>query len=522
MINAFWRAARPATVAFTVLSWLLGQGLTPSAAHAQATDPIVKTRRARLQGIREGNLRVFRGVAYAQPPVGPLRFRPPQPLKRQPGLVPAQKFGSKALQAAGNEAVQGSEDCLYLNVWAPDAVPRKKLPVLVWVHGGAFTGGSGQDNDAWTFAARDTIIAVSFNYRLGSLGFLQLGKRLGPSYTQAGNAGILDAVEALRWVHQNIAAFGGDPNRVTVMGESAGAKMVGGLLVTPAAEGLFQQVILESGAVQAVRDTATAGSTTRQLLQELHLTNPQELLTLPAESLVRAQTAFTNGAGGLQVFGPVLDGLTIPTPALDYVRQRAKRPLRVLLGTNREEANLFSGPGSIIHEPNEAALQRVFGPRNSPYVWQAYQKLSQTQPPLQAWNSVLTDYLYRLATYRLASTMAEQGTPTWLYRFDYTSPTFRPMHAQELNFVWNAPAGSSSAATAAAPLTAPTKAANAALAAEMHSYWAQFIKTGQPGGQWPAYNPTKREVMIFDVPSRIEPILAPYEDAAFPVQGYGW
>ncbi|TGD78787.1 carboxylesterase/lipase family protein [Hymenobacter wooponensis] len=522
MTDATWRPTRSATVAFTVLSWLLGWSLSIPAAHAQPDAPLVKTRQGRLQGVREGKLRVFRGVAYAQPPVGPLRFRPPQPLKRQSGLVLAREFGSKALQAGGAGAVQGSEDCLYLNVWAPEIARRKKLPVVVWVHGGAFTGGSGQDNDTWTFAAQDTVIAVSFNYRLGSLGFLQLGQRLGNDYSQAGNAGILDAVAALRWVHQNIAAFGGDPKRVTVMGESAGAKLIGGLLVTPAAEGLFQQVILESGAVQAVRDTATAGATTKQLLQALHLTNPQELLTLPAESLVQAQTAFTNGAGGLQVFGPVLDGTTIPTPPLDYVRQHAKRPLRVLLGTNREEARLFSGPGSVIHEPNEAALQQVFGPKNSPYVWQAYQKLSQTQPPLEAWNSVLTDYLYRLATYRLAQTLAEQGTPTWLYRFDYSSPTFRPMHAQELAFVWNAPAGSSAAATAAAPATAPSKAADPALAARMHAYWAQFIKTGQPGPQWPTYTPEKREAMIFDANSRLEPLPAPYEDPAFPVQGYGW
>ncbi|QJX48040.1 carboxylesterase family protein [Hymenobacter taeanensis] len=495
--------------------------LFPAGVYAQQAAPVVKTRQGKVSGVREGGLEVFRGIPYAQPPVGALRFRPPQPLRRHSGTLAAVQFGSRAPQAGGPNGVQGSEDCLYLNVWAPPrSTPKQRRPVVVWVHGGAFTGGSGQDNDTWTFAAQDTLVAVSINYRLGSLGFLELGNRLGPKYAQAGNSGLLDAVAALRWVHQNIAAFGGDPNRVTIMGESAGAKLVGALLVTPAAQGLFQQVILESGAVQAVRDTATAGAVARQLLQALHLPNAQALLTLPADSLVRAQARFTNGAGGLQVFGPVLDGRTIPLPPQEYLRQ-SRKPLRVLLGTNLEEAYLFSGPGSVIHQPNETALDQVFGPKNSPYVWQAYQQLRKTQPEQEAWNTVLTDYLYRLATYRLAQQLAERGTPTWLYRFDYRDSLTRPMHAQELAFVWNAPKGSSAAAVTAAPTTAPRKASNPALAAQMHAYWAHFIKTGQPGPAWPAYTPTQRQVMVFkNAAGQAEAEQNTYQDPAFPMQGY--
>jgi para-nitrobenzyl esterase len=493
--------------------------LTPAAAQSRpTTGPMIKTRQGQIQGVQEGNLHVFRGIPYAQPPLGKLRFQPPQPVRKHAGVVPAVAFGNKAVQAGGPTGVQGSEDCLYLNVWAPIRAGQRPRPVVVWVHGGAFTGGSGQDNDTWTFAAQDTLVAVSINYRLGSLGFLQLGSQLGRKYQQAGNAGLLDAVAALRWVQQNIAAFGGDPTRVTVMGESAGAKLVGGLLAAPAAKGLFQQVILESGAVQAVRDTATAAAVARQLQHTLHLPNARALLTLPADSLVRAQARFASGAGGLQVFGPVQDGRTIPAPPMEYLRQR--QPLRVLLGTNLEEARLFSGPGSLLHQPSEAALQAVFGAKNSPYVWQAYQQRRQQQPDLDAWNSVLTDYLYRLATYRLANQLAAQGTPTWLYRFDYADATTQPWHAQELNFVWNAPAGSSAAATATRTVPLASKASNPALAATMHAYWAQFIKTGTPGPAWPAYTPEQRQVMLFKANSQPEPVLAPYEDAAFPVQGY--
>lgn len=497
-----------------LLLWLVLGRYNAAQAQSQPAEPIIRTKQGLVQGRREGNLHAFRGIPYAQPPVGELRFRPPQPIKAWAGVKNTQEFGGKAFQGA--EVRQGQEDCLYLNVWAPAAARRR--PVVVWVHGGAFTGGSGQENDTWTFAAQDTVVAVSFNYRLGSLGFLELGSQLGRRYAQAGNCGLLDAVAALRWVQQNIAAFGGDPNRVTVMGESAGAKLVGALLVTPAAQGLFQQVILESGAVQAVRDTATAAAVTRQLLRTLHLPHARGLLTLPADSLIRAQSRFASGAGGLQVFGPVLDGSTIPQPPLTYLK--TSRPVRVLMGTNRHEAELFTGPGSVISQPNEAALQLVFGPRNGPHVWQAYQQSRQSQPDLATWNTVLTDYLYRLASYRLAAALAAQETPVWLYRFDYTDAITRPVHAQELAFVWNAPVGTSAAHTAAATIPARSKASNEQVAACMHRHWATFIKTGRPGPDWPAYTPARREVMLFDTNSRAEPLPTTYEDAAFPMQGY--
>jgi len=501
-----------------LLSFLLSWPGASLPTHAQGPDWIVNTRQGPVQGLPEGPLHVFRGIPYAQPPVGTLRFRPPQPPKPHPTVLAVTKFGPRALQA-GPTGVQGAEDCLYLNVWAPKNNGRQQHPVVVWVHGGAFTGGSGQDHDTWTFAARDSIVVVSFNYRLGSLGFLQLGSRLGEGYEQSGNCGLLDAVAALRWVHANISAFGGDPRRVTVMGESAGAKLVGALLATPATKGLFQQVILESGAVQAIRDTVTAGAVTRQLRQALGGA-PARLLTLPADSLVRAQARFTSGAGGLQVFGPVLDGRTIPAPPLEFLRRQAP-PVRVLLGTNLEEARLFSGPGSILATPNAAALDKVFGAHNGPLVWQAYQ---QRRPSianeLDAWNTTLTDYLYRLATYRLAKQLAGQGLPTWLYRFDYADATTQPIHAQELAFVWNAPQGSSAEATAAEPPTAAGKAANPALATLMHAHWVSFIRNGRPGPDWPAYSPARPMLMVFKADSKAELSKAPYEDASFPTQGY--
>jgi para-nitrobenzyl esterase len=459
-------------------------------------------------------MQVFRGIAYAEAPVGAQRFRPPQALKPWKGVRAAKTFGPKASQAA-NGSLQGQEDCLTLNVWAPAAATAKsKKAVVVWVHGGAFTGGTGSEFKGSTFAQHDDIVTVSINYRLGSLGFLYLGNVLGRDYQTSGNCGVLDAVAALRWVHENIRAFGGDPARVTVMGESAGAKLLSAVLVAPAAQGLFQQAILESGGAQSIRDTLTAARVTQRLLQELQLPADQarQLLTLPTATLLEAQAKITSGPGGLQLFGPVQDGKTLPTPPLDYLGRSGRAPLRVLLGTNREEAGLFMNIWPSLAQPNQEVLTSLFG-KNDGYVWRAYTAVSQAQPVNQAWLNVLTDYLYRLATYRLANTLVAAGQPVWLYRFDYQpSPTQHPVHAQELAYVWNTLPGNAATPT--------TQATSQKLAEQMHTQWVNFIKTGKPAATWLPYTSAGRQVMLFDSVTHSVPLPTPYEDPAFPVQGF--
>ncbi|WP_324670929.1 carboxylesterase/lipase family protein [Hymenobacter sp. GOD-10R] len=498
---------------------LLLPGLAPTqpcAAQAVATAPalsttIVRTQAGQLQGKREDDMLVFRGVAYAEAPVGAQRFRPPQPLKPWRGIRQVTAIGPKATQVS-NDKLQGQEDCLALNVWAPaTATPKSKKAVVVWVHGGAFTGGTGSDFPGANFAQRDDVVTVSINYRLGSLGFLYLGSALGPAYQNSGNCGLLDAVAALQWVHQNISAFGGDPARVTVMGESAGAKLVSALLVTPAAQGLFQQAILESGSVQCVRDTATAATVTRRLLQELHLApnQAQQLLTLPPATLMQAQAKIASGPGGLQLFGPVLDGTVITTAPLTYLSRPNRAPLRVLLGTNRDEAASFMNSWPTLAQPNADVLTPLFG-KNGSYVWRAYSSLSQTQPADKAWLTTVTDYLYRMATYRLAQTLVGAAQPVWLYRFDYEpSADQRPVHARELGYAWNS-----------LPRELSANPTSQQLATLMHHHWVSFIKTGKPEAAWPAYTAADRQVMLFDATSHPTPLPSPYEDPAFPVQGF--
>lgn len=481
------------------------------AAPAPGAGPVCQTQAGRLRGTREADgLLVFRGVAYAAAPVGESRFLPPRPLAPWAGVRPATAFGPRAPQGSA-QGPAGDENCLTLNVWTPSLRAARPKAVVVWVHGGAFTGGAGGDFDGGTFARHDSLVAVSINYRLGSFGFLQLGQWLGPAYRQAGNAGVLDAVAALRWVHANIAAFGGDAGRVTVMGESAGAKLVSAVLAAPAAQGLFQQVILESGGAQAVRDTATAAAVAQRLLAALGLRPGQarQLLTLPAADIIRAQEKIAAGPGGLQLFGPVLDGATIPEAPLAYLARPGRAPLRALVGTNRDEAGLFMGLWPALQTPNPAVLTALLGANGDP-VWRAYQRARQTPPADQAWLRTTTDYLYRLATYRLARTLAAAGRPVWLYRFDYRTPGGQgPVHAQELGYAWDAPGP---AATKSAPAHA--------LARQMHRRWVSFIATGTPGAAWPPYTGARREAMVFDSVSGARPLPAPYEDAAFPDQAF--
>src|SRR5437016_4209833 len=246
-----------------------GPNATASGEGSPMADNIVETTAGRVRGATnpDGGL-VFKGVPFAAPPVGPLRFRPPQPAEPWTGVRDAVKFGAASLQPAsplegmlgGREAPAQSEDCLFLNVWTPAVNDAGRRPVMVWIHGGSFTGGSGATPwyDGTSFATSDDVVVVTVNYRLGALGFLHLGEVLGTDFATSGNNGILDQVAALRWVHDNIAAFGGDPDNVTVFGESAGSMSVAALLGTPSAGGLFQRAIMQSGSSGRLPSVAAA------------------------------------------------------------------------------------------------------------------------------------------------------------------------------------------------------------------------------------------------------------------------
>src|SRR3712207_215533 len=243
---------------------------------------------------------VFRGIPYARPPVGELRFRPPQPPEPWAGARPATAFGSIAMQSpsplenlfGAAERPSMSEDCLYLNIWTP-GLDGARRPVMVWIHGGAFVTGSGSTPwyDGTRFAARGDVVVVTLNYRLGAFGFLHLADLIGESFVGSGNAGILDQAAALAWVRDNIAAFGGDPENVTIFGESAGAMSVGTLLALPAARGLFQRAILQSGAASNAMSRERANEVAGRLLEALGIPREKSetIRDVPARDLLAAQ-----------------------------------------------------------------------------------------------------------------------------------------------------------------------------------------------------------------------------------------
>lgn len=452
-----------------------------------AQAPIVKTTGGYIRGVSENGVSVFKGVPYAQPPIGDLRYMPPATHTTWADTMNVSSFGAQSMQPTGSKA-SGSEDCLYLNIYTP-APDEGKRPVVVWVHGGSMTNGSGSGMNGHAFADRDGIVTITINYRLGALGFLYLGD-IDKKYARSGNLGLLDVVAALKWIHENIAAFGGDPARVTIMGESAGAKLISAVMVAPASKGLYQQAILESGSVQCIRDTVTARNERSALLRQLGLDDPRQLLNIPADTLIRAQGKICAGIGGNSQFGPVYDGVTIPEDG--YAATRHLSGIRVLMGTNEDEAALFISPNTD--------YSRVFTPlfrSNAPLPYAYYQRQLRTDSPYAAAVKTLTQYMYQMHAYRFAKALSNNGIPVWMYRFKYQGGRpFGARHSYELHYIWDAD--------------------NSPLALNMHGAWVSFIKTGNPTPQWPRYVGTSKKVMVFDTTDTVISLPAVYDDPEFP------
>ena len=481
-----------------------------------SSDAIVETRYGTVRGSHSGPVSVWKGIPYAQPPVGKLRFRPPQPPASWPGTREATAFGPIAPQdlthltslmsTLGGEAAEqeiSSEDCLYLNIWSPGA-DTKKRPVLVWIHGGGFIVGSGSqpDYDGTGFAQQGDLVIVTLNYRLGMLGFLHLDELAGDAYTSSGNCALLDQVAALQWVHENIAAFGGDPGNVTIFGESAGAWSVGSLLAMPAARGLFQRAILQSGAAHAIQDSAAATKTARAYLDLLGVGIDElaGLADLPLEALLAAQTSLLAG-NPLAGIRPVVDGKDIPESPVQAIARGAAKDVAVLIGTNRHEMKLFvSDSSESTLDPGIA--QRILGERTV----EVFTTYAAAQPGVDMREiglDMFTDYTFRIPAIRLAEAQAGQSAPVWMYRFDWPSPNarFGACHALELPFVWN-----NLATSIFRVLTGnnpPQELANS-----MHAAWIAFAHTGNPNTSglphWPAYDIDRRATMLFAEQCNVE------------------
>lgn len=486
---------------------------------------VVETRSGTLRGMDLGPVLAWKGIPYAAPPVGALRFQPPQPPEVWTGVREATICGPISLQlpfvlANGSLEVtmpeQQSEDCLYLNIWAPPP-DGKARPVMVWLHGGSLLNGSGSqaDYDGADFAEQGDLVLVTLNYRLGVLGFLYLAQLGGEAYASSGNCGLLDQVAALQWVHDNIAAFGGDPTQVTVFGESAGAISIALLLAMPAARGLFQRAILESGPVGIVPTPEEASQKARKFLGLLGLEDGDlaTLQNLPTEKILAAQARLIKD-GRLGSIQPVLDGKDVVETPLQALARGSARELALLIGTNRDEVRLFTD--TITGEKRPSALGSASLPpeqkkrlpkilrtysQSQFLLWLSLARVALKRPDERFQDLVLeivTDFAVLIPSIRMAERQAEQGGRVWMYRFDWPSPLlkFGACHALELPFVWNKLESS--------PIFHVLLGANPprALARQMQAAWIAFARSGDPNTAglpaWPAYEVTRRSTMIFN------------------------
>ncbi len=470
----------------------------------------VKTRQGEVRGTVVDGVNTFKGIPYAAPPFGVNRFLPPQQVAPWSGVRDALTYGPKSPQPLYppqialllNESVDSGEDCLSLNIWSAD-LGSAAQPVMVWIPGGMYayhgTGGSPW-YDGSRFA-RDGVVCVTINYRVAADGFLYLGD-------DNTNRGLLDQIAALEWVRDNIAAFGGNPDNVTIFGESAGALSVGTLLAMPRAEGLFQRAIAQSGGAQHVSSASTARQIARRLAEQLGVEATREAIAaVPIDRLLQAQTALEGDLAahpdpsrwGLEViltmlpWQPVVDGDVVPAPPMERIGAGAGADIDLLIGTNTDEHRLFLVPGDVIDQITPEALAGAIAAYGLPIerALTTYRAADPDGSPGDLLAAVQTDWYWRIPAINLANAHVKNGAPTYMYEFAWRSPQFNgrlgACHALEIPFVFDTLGNETEALWGADP---PQR-----LADTMHAAWVAFATNGEC--DWPRYDLSRRATMRF-------------------------
>ncbi|MBB3360001.1 MULTISPECIES: carboxylesterase/lipase family protein [unclassified Novosphingobium] len=484
-----------------------------------AATPIVKTTNGPVRGRYElsGTL-AFKGLRYAAPPVGALRFRPPQPLQPWTDVADAGRFGASAIQAHGQRDAPfdetQSEDCLFLNVWTQGLDQPK--PVMVWLHGGAFSSGAGTRPTYWgDHFARDGVVLVSVNHRLNVFGFAQLPDSWGPDYRSSGLAGLLDIVAALRWVRDNIAQFGGDPSNVTLFGESGGGAKVSLLMGMPDAKGLFHKAAIQSGADLDATPRAYATALGGALLDKLGVKpgDVQGLAAVPTQTIFDSQQAAVDAVAKLAPTGfltgdftPSIDGKALPRGPFTPDASPLCADIPLIIGTNKDEGTMFAlGDKSLATATDadlEAAIAKLL-PRKTGEVVAALREAYPGYSPGDLITAFNGNRMFWTNSILLAERKVRQGSPVWMYRMDWETPVFggrlKAGHAVELSFVFGT---HDNIRDFVGPGPGPDR-----MAAQMHPAWVAFAKTGNPQHpgipSWPAYNLAQRQTMIFNLQSRV-------------------
>ena len=494
---------------------------------------IAETTSGKLRGARNDGISIFKGIPYAGPTEGDRRFRPPTKPEPWTGVRDAFEYGPRAFQDdnafgmspdlqkvfAMAEPIPMNENCLVLNVWTPGINDGRKRPVMFWCHGGAFIAGSGSSPwyEGANLARKGDVVVVTINHRLNVFGFLHLDELGGgEAFASSGSNGMLDIVAALEWVRDNIATFGGDPGNVTIFGESGGGAKVSVLMAMPAAHGLFHKAIMQSGPAVQMASREDATTTARHVLEELGLKESQlgELRRLPAEKINQAQSAVTRKTSMMSFanrrrlgFNPVVDGKNLPGGPFEPAAPAISANIPLMIGTNKDEMNLFFGLAPWVEKLDEAGLKeraRAFVGDRAEKILERYRQARPTDSPGELFLAIATDQAMRMPSLVIADRKAAQnGAPVFTYLFTYETPVLngrlKSPHALEIPFVFET--------LHTAPFTgkSPTRFP---LADKMSRTWIAFARTGNPNNEaipnWPTHETGKRPTMIFDEECRVE------------------
>jgi para-nitrobenzyl esterase len=494
-------------------------------------DGVVDTKQGRLRGVWRGDLWSFSGVPYGRAPTGALRWRPPLPAEPWDTVRDASTFGAIAPQPAAVPGITSpsdpdasepqSEDCLFLNVWTPDLGREGRRPVMVFIHGGGFTSGSGSVflYRGGNLVRNGDAVVVTINYRLGALGLLG-HRQLTDPVGAIGNWGIMDQVAALTWVRDNISAFGGDPDNVTIFGESAGGFSVATLLGCPAARGLFRRAIVQSGGVHVhnVEEAERAGERLASMLG-IASCDRASLEDVPATELVAATAELGKrrpDPGLIPLpFLPTVDGTFLPTDPLAAVAAGAASDVDLVIGTNRDELTLFGLGNPTLFAMDEKGLERwvanAVPGMPALEVIAAYRNVRQARGEglevKDVWVAAGTDIVFRWPSLQLAGAHEANGGKSFVYLFDWESPAFDGLlgscHALELPFVFGAVHVPVVQIFSGGGPQAET------LSRQMQMAWLSFAARGDPShegiGAWRPWEPAERATMMFGAHSGLVP-----------------
>jgi para-nitrobenzyl esterase len=511
-------------LAVAALSSAPAHAAPPAAGKKPAPPPniVVETHRGKVRGVLENGVRVFKGIPYAATTAGLNRFHPPKPAKSWIGVRDTVAYGPMCPQlptergsyaASWTTDKEAGEDCLVLNVWTPTLHDQRKRPVMVWLHGGGFYAGSGSRNvfDGTRLCQRGDVVVVTVNHRLNVFGFLYLGRLGGSEYAESGNLGMLDLIAALRWVHENIAAFGGDPANVTIFGQSGGGAKVSTLLAMPQTRGLFHKAIVQSGShlEGLTPDEATKHALTFLAAVDVKPTELQRLARLPLDKLMAGLKTVMEAPGPKPNYSPVVDGVVLPKGPWQPDAPPVSAAIPMIIGTTGTETTALLAP----HAPEDFRMDQAtlnkrlvawMPEKEIPRVMAGFRRLMPTASPSDLYFAITTDRRVRQQAWAQAERKAAQGgAPVWLYELDWKTPVdgnkWGSPHALDVAFVFDNVARSEAMVG-----TGPEPQL---LADQMSATWIAFAKTGNPENhaipKWPPFSSVTRATMVFDKEARV-------------------